>query len=173
MMKRTRCLTVAAVFAAALAVSGPVMAHDDLGTHMSGVQEVPPVFSDGHGFAFVTINDDQSAIVYSMVYFDLGSDVTQSHIHFGTPGVNGGIVAFLCSNLLGKPPTIPDCPNGPGFHSVNGVLTADDVGAGAAAQGIGAGNFTGLVEALESSSAYVNVHTANHPSGEIRGQLGH
>jgi hypothetical protein len=28
-----------------------------------------------------------------------------------------------------------------------------------------------LVEAIRSGNAYVNVHTVDHPAGEIRGQL--
>jgi hypothetical protein len=29
-----------------------------------------------------------------------------------------------------------------------------------------------MVKAIRTGSAYVNVHTTNHPSGEIRGRLG-
>ena len=42
-------------------------------------------------------------------------------------------------------------------------------------QGIdaGAAGFAEMVKAIRTGSAYVNVHTINHPSGEIRGRLGH
>jgi hypothetical protein len=36
-----------------------------------------------------------------------------------------------------------------------------------------AGNFNALIAALESDTAYGNIHTANFPSGEIRGQIRH
>jgi hypothetical protein len=41
-------------------------------------------------------------------------------------------------------------------------------------QGIdaGAAGFAEMVKAIRTGSAYVNVHTTNHPSGEIRGRLG-
>jgi hypothetical protein len=172
MMKPFLAVAVA-VFVVVLGIAAPVAAHDHFGTHLSGVQEVPPVFSDGHGFALVTLNDAGDELSYSLVYFETGSPVTQAHIHFGTPGVNGGIVAFLCSNLGGAPPGVPACPNGPGINSVSGLITAADVGSGAAAQGIGTGNFAGLVEALEAKASYVNVHTEAFPAGEIRGPLGH
>jgi hypothetical protein len=34
-----------------------------------------------------------------------------------------------------------------------------------------ANDFTAIVDALLTDSAYVNVHTVNFPAGEIRGQL--
>ena len=34
----------------------------------------------------------------------------QAHIHFGKVGINGGISAFLCSNLPSPPPGTPACP---------------------------------------------------------------
>jgi hypothetical protein len=179
MMKPSLAVAVA-VFAVMFGVTQPVMAHDHFGAHLSGVQEVPAIFSDGHGFALVTLNDAQDALTYTLVYFEITNTVTEAHIHFGRPGVEGGIIAFLCSNLLGAPPGVPGCPNGgggpvpiPGFNSVTGTITAANVGTGAASQGIGAGDFAGLIEALESSSTYVNVHTNVFPAGEIRGPLGH
>jgi hypothetical protein len=36
-----------------------------------------------------------------------------------------------------------------------------------------AGNFNALIAALESDTAYGNIHTTNFPSGEIRGQIRH
>jgi hypothetical protein len=40
-------------------------------------------------------------------------------------------------------------------------------------QNVAAGDFNALVAALESNTAYGNIHTANFPSGEIRGQIRH
>lgn len=171
MTKRFLALAVAVV-ALVLGVTGSVTAQDVLGAHLSALQEVPPVFSEGHGFALVTVNYDVNTVDYSVVYFNLRSNATQAHIHFGTPGVNGGIVALLCSNLPGKPAGVQACPNGPGFNAISGTLTAADVQA-AAAQGVGAGSFEALSEAISSSSSYVNVHTDSFPGGEIRGPLGH
>jgi hypothetical protein len=44
---------------------------------------------------------------------------------------------------------------------------------GIAAQGFPAANFDALVEALDSDTAYANVHTTTFPAGEIRGQVRH
>jgi len=45
--------------------------------------------------------------------------------------------------------------------------------AGGTNQGIdtGAAGFAEMVKAIRTGSAYVNVHSVDHPSGEIRGRL--
>jgi hypothetical protein len=172
-MSTKRCVTVAvATLAVVFGFTGSVMAQDELGAHLSGVQEVPPVFSRGHGFALVGVDYDLSTVKYAVLYFKLESHVTQAHIHFGTPGVNGAIMVFLCSNLPGKPAGVQACPNEPGLNSISGTLTAADVVPGAAAQGVNPGDFEAFSTALSSASAYVNVHTEGFPAGEIRGPLG-
>ena len=56
---------------------------------------------------------------------------------------------------------------------MTGTLTAADVRP-LDAQGIAAGaeGFAQIIEALRNGAAYANVHTAQRPSGEIRGALG-
>ena len=108
-----------------------------------------------------------------MTYRDLSSPITQSHIHFGRPAITGGIVLFLCTNLA-PPAGVPApqaCPNAPA--TITGALTALNVIA-VPGQGIdsGAAGFAEMLKAIQAGAAYVNVHTTNHPSGEIRGPLG-
>jgi hypothetical protein len=45
------------------------------------------------------------------------------------------------------------------------------VAIGPTAQGVTAGDFDALLRAIETGEAYANVHTANFPAGEIRGQI--
>jgi hypothetical protein len=42
---------------------------------------------------------------------------------------------------------------------------------GPAGQGIAAGEFSELVDALRAGRAYANVHSSKFPGGEIRGQI--
>jgi hypothetical protein len=157
-----------------LAIAGPVAAQIDiLGSHLSGRQEVPPISTGAHGFFLVTLHEDQDRADWSLIYFGTSSAVGQAHIHFGTPGVNGGIMVFLCSNLVPAPTGVAPCPGGPGLNVLSGAITAADIGGAAAAQGVNAGDFSAFREALVESAAYVNVHTANFPNGEIRGSIDH
>jgi hypothetical protein len=53
---------------------------------------------------------------------------------------------------------------------VSGTITAASILA-VPTQNVPAGNFGVLLAALISDTAYTNVHTANFPGGEIRGQV--
>jgi hypothetical protein len=86
-----------------------------------------------------------------------------AHIHFGQPGVEGGVAAFLCGG--GSKPACP--PSG----DVTGTIVASDV-VGPADQGIAAGEIDELIAAMKHGVTYVNVHTDAYPDGEIRGQIG-
>jgi len=55
---------------------------------------------------------------------------------------------------------------------VTGVITPAHVVAQTPNQGIEAGAFDELVNALRARVAYANVHSTKWPGGEIRGQLG-
>jgi CHRD domain len=81
--------------------------------------------------------------------------------------VAGGVMVFFCSNV-GGPAGVQACPAGSG--TVTGTLTAANV-IGPAAQNVTAGDFQALVDALESDTAYANIHTKNFGGGEIRGQI--
>ena len=135
---------------------------------LDGFQEVPPVLTTAEGRFQGKVNDIESEIAYELEYSGMVSHVRAAHIHFGQPGVNGGIMVFLCDNT-GAEPGAPACPEASG--TVMGVLTQADVKA-IAAQGIGANDFAAFLKALRSGAAYVNVHTDDFPNGEIRGQIG-
>lgn len=173
MMKR--CLAfAAAVFAVVLTGTGPILAADSFGARLRGFEEVPAISTEGQGFLFASLNDSETILTYSLVYFNLESNVTQAHIHIAQSGVNGGIVLFFCTNLAPPAgvPAPPACPNGVGFQTVNGSLTAANV-VTQAAQGIGAGEFAEVIHAMKAGASYANVHTTTFPGGEIRGQITH
>jgi hypothetical protein len=142
-----------------------------LRTSLSGYEEVPAVSTTGGGEFRAAIDRDSDTIQYQITYGALESDVTQSHIHFGQEGVNGGITHFLCSNLNNGPAGTPACPVDGG--TVTGTITPETMvtNPGVTAQGLITGEFDELVRALRAGAVYANVHSVDRPGGEIRGQI--
>lgn len=113
------------------------------------------------------IDERNQTITWQLSYDEIPSAVQQAHIHFGRRGTFGGIVAFLCTNLGNAP--VQACPLSTG--TISGTIMPADITGGAAAQGIAAGDFAEVVDAIRAGAAYVNVHTDQYPGGEIRGQI--
>jgi hypothetical protein len=122
---------------------------------MSGAGEVPPTNSPGFGEALVIVNDTLDTITVSIYFDDLTGPATASHIHIG-PADGTGPVVLPFANF-------PAAPDG---HYEND-LTANDI-----SQSSGY-SYRDLVHALFDGNAYLNIHTAMFPSGEIRGQIGY
>jgi len=166
-------LAIGAALVGALAVGAVAAATggDNVREKLTGYQEVPALSTPGSGEFRAFVSRSGEKIRYRLTYGHLESDATQAHIHFENATNNGGIVAFLCTNLGNAPAGTdpPACP--PGGGTVSGTLTPADVSAGAAAQGIAAGEFSELVDAIKAGATYVNVHSADRPGGEIRAQL--
>jgi CHRD domain len=141
----------------------------DVRENLIGYQEVPAVSTTGNGTFKAKIDRNGQQISYRLSYADLEGDVTQAHIHFGQRAVNGGISVFLCTNIGGGTATTPACP-GPRAGTVEGTLAPADV-IGPAGQGIEAGAFGELVDAIRAGVTYANVHSTKWPGGEIRAQL--
>jgi hypothetical protein len=121
-----------------------------------------------NGTGRLQLDVDQNHATYTLTYSGLTSSVLQSHLHFAKVHVPGGIYAFLCTNLGNGPAGTPACPNPSG--TVTGTITPASIIA-VPGQNIVAGDFTALLQALSSNTTYVNVHTNNFKSGEIRGQV--
>lgn len=180
-MPSKKSLAAAAVFCLSLAGFG-LAAHDrddgddrdaeKLTANLIGWQEVPAIASAGTATFRARIAADDSSFDWELTYSGL-TNVTQSHIHVGQKGVSGSIVIFLCTNLGNAAPpavasSVKTCP--PSAGTVTGTATAANV-IGVAAQGIPAGGFAVVLDAIRNGAAYANLHTAAHAGGEIRGQL--
>ena len=107
------------------------------------------------------------------------SAVQQAHIHFGKSRDSGGIIVWLCQTTAKPAPAsvsavTPTCTNttpGPGVTvTVSGMITGASVLA-LTGQNVPAGVFDAVEDAITSHTAYANIHTANFPGGEIRGQI--
>ncbi|MBC7900347.1 MAG: CHRD domain-containing protein [Saprospiraceae bacterium] len=136
---------------------------------LAGDQEVPVVSTVASGDFKARINNDETQITYELSYSDLEGDVQQAHIHVGQKGVNGGISVFLCSNLGNGPAGTQPCPPSPA--KIEGTLSAVNV-IGPIPQGIAAGEFAELIEAIRAGNTYANVHSSKFPGGEVRSQIG-
>jgi CHRD domain len=145
----------------------------ELHANLFGIDEVatPTAITNATGTFTATINND-STLTYTVTYKNLSSAVLQSHIHIGATKISGNITIFLCSNLGNGPAGTPACPDD-STHSgtVSRTVSAADVTNLAAAQGVPAGDFKDVVRAIVSHVTYANVHSANFPAGEIRGQI--
>ncbi len=130
---------------------------------------MPTLSTSGHAVFGARVSRDKSEVKWRLSYADTETAVTQSHIHFGATATNGPIVVFLCSNLGNGPAGTQVCPAAPA--TIEGTFAAPDVGAGAAGQGLEAGNLEELLAALRAGATYANVHTTGRPGGEVRGQI--
>jgi hypothetical protein len=144
-----------------------------LNADLDGFQEVPMALSTtGSGELRVRFNRHDNSFEYRLTYEDLEGIVTQAHIHFGRPGVNGGISVWLCGTSANPGPAgTPTCP-GPNSGEVSGTITSAEV-VGPEAQGIALGEFDELVRAMREGATYANVQSTTRPGGEIRGHIDH
>jgi CHRD domain len=134
--------------------------------------ETGAILTDGTGTLQLDLDKKSNPpmATYTLTFSNLSSPVTQAHIHFGKVHVPGGIFVWLCQTMAKPSPTAgtPFCPTAGG--TVTGTITASNIIA-VPGQNVPAGSFDVLTNALNSNTAYSNVHTVNFPAGEIRGQV--
>ncbi len=166
-------LAVLVLVIASVVTTAPALAQGDPGgtavTRLRAFEEVPALSTPGGGRFEATINEEGTEMTYTLSYFNMEGVVTQSHLHFGQRSVNGGIMIFLCSNLGNGPVGTQECPASPA--TIHGTITASNVGSGAQAQGVAAGELFSALRGIRGGVVYANVHTTLFPGGEIRGQL--
>jgi hypothetical protein len=133
-----------------------------------GYEEVPAVSTTGSGAFKARISADGTEVRWKLSYRDLEAPVQAAHVHFGQRKVNGGVSAFLCSNLPDPPAGTQPCPPAPA--KITGTIEAEDV-IGPVDQGIEPGALGELAAAMQAGVTYANVHTDKFPNGEIRGQI--
>lgn len=111
--------------------------------YLNNLQEVPTNASTGGGYGRVFVNPTTLAYTFTVVFYGLGSNQAAAHIH--APGVVGVNAPVIIS--LGNPGGTANTITG------GGTLTLAQL------------------NQLKAGQAYINVHSANFPGGEIRGQL--
>ena len=134
------------------------------------------VLTDATGTLHLDLDKQKGTIAYTLTYTGpFTSDVQQAHIHFGKSRDSGGIVVWLCQTTAKPAPMqvamiTPTCPTPSPTATVTGTITLDNVLA-VPGQNVTANDFDAITDAITSHTAYANIHTANFPGGEIRGQV--
>jgi Cu/Zn superoxide dismutase len=116
-----------------------------------GANQVPAVTTAGSGTGQVTINPGHDELCFHITVSNLTGPPLAAHIHKGSAGTNGGIVVpFVPAVTTFSPPDSVSA-------TAQGCVTVADP----------------LLNEIRSDPAgfYINVHTALHPGGEVRGQL--
>ena len=126
------------------------------------------IHSDGRATLDLRLDRADQTLSFVLKFSGLSTPVTQAHIHFGKIHMAGGVMVFFCSNNPNPPTGTQPCPANGG--TVTGTLSAANV-LGIGTQNITAGDFQDLVDALESDTAYGNIHTMGFLAGEIRGEI--
>ena len=109
---------------------------------LSGSNEVPAVTTDAVGVATVHFNESFTQATVNATISNLSSPFTGAHIHTGKPGENGGVLLALSDDFK------------------NGRLTSEIIVVDSS-----------LLGQLINGELYLNIHTENNPSGELRGNL--
>jgi len=122
---------------------------------LTGRGEAPPTTSTGVGIATFLLSKDGATLFYTLQVTGATSTISMAHIHLGHPGQNGEIVATLCSG---------NCTT-EGITATGSITSASLVGP------LAGHPLSDLLNAIRSNNAYANVHTANFPNGELRGQV--
>jgi hypothetical protein len=141
----TRRLAIGVSALAALAWAG--LAHAapvSFTVDLSGAQEVPAVATPATGQAEVTFDPATRVVTWSLQYKDLSGAATMAHFHGpAAAGANGPVAVWLSKQ------------GGAVDNPIRGEATLSPAQA----------------EQFEAGQWYVNIHSKDHPAGEIRGQV--
>jgi hypothetical protein len=122
-----------------------------------GKSVVPPVNTTAAGRAIIFIGNDW---LWWKINVSGITDPTMAHIHMGKRGLNGVIVAELL-NMLNAP-----MENTTGRTIITGNISASDL------QGPMKGKtIADLQSEIKALGINIDLHTKNHPEGELRGTL--
>ncbi|HSA56206.1 MAG TPA: CHRD domain-containing protein [Gemmatimonadaceae bacterium] len=132
--------------------TGPSPVTEEFTATLTGANERPtPVVTPATGSADFTLSGD--TLYFTIVVDSLSSPATAAHIHgpSGIDGVAGPILGFTLADTLITTGTLAS-----GFATAptDPSVSQDS-----------------LLVLMRNGNAYVNVHTATNPDGEIRGQV--
>lgn len=108
---------------------------------LDGASETPPTDSKGTGTAKVALDTTKKTLTWTVTYSGLTGPATMAHFHGPAPVGKAAGVAIPLTPPLASP--------------IKGASPITDA----------------QIADLKAGLWYVNIHTAAHPGGEIRGQL--
>jgi hypothetical protein len=125
---------------------------------LSGQNEVPAVETSATGEAEFTVpaNDTMKFRVNVTGI----SNASAAHIHMGKAGANGDVIVDLLN-----------APESKDKDTAYGMIFRGNLSDSSLKGAMQGKTLDDLTAAMESGDTYVNVHTTEHPDGEIRGQL--
>ena len=124
-------------------------------TPLTGMEEVPPVNTNSTGIALFELINNNINFKLNVTNLD---NIKAAHIHLGEFGQNGDIVVTLFQSAT---PT----------DVMNGTLVEGKVAVGDLEGPLKGKTINDLVQLINNTQTYVNIHTEQYPNGEIRGQI--
>jgi hypothetical protein len=156
MMQRVLLAAVAAAFIAG--VTTPAQAQTlELAATLSGSDETPGVVTGAYGTATVTVNLGTQTVSWIIDVWNMPSGVNNAHFHVGGPGIAGPTVVNVAF-----PANISNDFRLTGSATATNLIVRGD-------QGIR--SWEDFLQSLVGGQTYLNIHSANFPGGEIRGQV--
>jgi hypothetical protein len=150
---KLRILGIAASVAILAAWTYPAApAHRDgsYTAHLNASNATPPTNENGTGLASIRVYGQK--LEYTINVSGLTGPATAAHIHVGAEGVSGPpVYTFVIK------------------HVAKGKLAEGTIDLSKTVSNGVSGDSLRVL--LDNGNAYVNVHTAAHPGGEIRGQI--
>ena len=137
-------LTLAFTLSAFASSAAHLQPHLLFSARMNAAQEVPTNGSTALGLGGLTLNATRDTLCVNIGWTGLTSALTGLHIHDGLPGVNGPVLVDL----------VPFISNGRVMTTITGSALTPE-----------------LIGKHLRGELYLNLHTANNPNGEIRGQI--
>ena len=111
---------------------------------MSGAEQVPAVVTPGKGSADLTYDPQTREVTWSIEFSGLSGPATMAHFHGpAAAGKNGPVTVWLSTK---------------GSAAVSPIKGSTTLSPDQAKE-------------FAAGEWYINIHTAEHPAGEIRGQV--
>ncbi len=137
-------LVASAGLFAALAPTMAVAAPVSFTVPLTGAEQSPPVTTSGSGAAEITYDPATRVVTWSVRYSGLSGPATMAHFHGpAAAGANASVTVWLSKQGAEVASPIRG----------EATLSADQA------------------EQFAAGQWYINIHTKNHPAGEIRGQV--